>query len=307
MDTQKPLSLPGSAPYENVLISPVVVFNILDHFVRRGENQARVIGTLLGTINEEDGSVVISNSYPVPHTETEQVVVNMEFHRNMMALYKKIAPDEVIVGWYATGSRLYDTSQLIHNFYWREMNAPPVHLLVTVPEGESTAKPTMGKRAAVTDQLTVLPLYSQQLALSDRGTLQEQFHPLNYQLLTGPADRVAFDALTSELSAENVDANAPLKLSDLATLEHAVTRVLQYIDQVHDYLSRVVDGKEQTPSAEVGRLISDTLALLPHSEPNFEKIFTHGLQDVLMLVYLANLTRTHLLLAEKLRDQTSTL
>lgn len=165
----------------------------------------------------------------------------------------------------------------------------------------------MGKRAAVTDQLTVLPLYSQQLALSERGTLQEQFHPLNYQLLTGPADRVAFDALTSELTAETVDANAPLKLSDLATLEHAVTRVLQYIEQVHDYLSRVVDGKEQTPSAEVGRLISDTLALLPHSEPNFEKIFTHGLQDVLMLVYLANLTRTHLLLAEKLRDQTSTL
>lgn len=77
--------------------------------------------------------------------------------------------------------------------------------------------------------------------------------------------------------------------------------------QVHDYLSRVVDGREQTPSAEVGRLISDTLALLPHTEPNFEKIFTHGLQDVLMLVYLANLTRTHLLLAEKLRDQTSTL
>lgn len=133
---------------------------------------------------------------------------------------------------YATGSRLYDTSQLIHNFYWREMNAPPVHLLVTVPEGESTAKPVMGKRAAVTDQLTVLPLYSQQLALSDRGTLQEQFHPLNYQLLTGSADRVAFDALTSELTTENVDANVPLKLSDLATLEHAVTRVLQYIDQV---------------------------------------------------------------------------
>lgn len=73
METAKPLSLPGSAPYENVLISPVVVFNVLDHFVRRGENQARVIGTLLGTINEEDGTVVISNSYPVPHTETEQV------------------------------------------------------------------------------------------------------------------------------------------------------------------------------------------------------------------------------------------
>ena len=114
---------------------------------------------------------------------------------------------------YATGSRLYDTSQLIHNFYWREMNAPPVHLLVTAPEGESTAKPTMGKRAAVTDQLTVLPLYSQQLALSERGTLQEQFHPLNYQLLTGPADRVAFDGLTSELSADNVDIMKDIHLS----------------------------------------------------------------------------------------------
>jgi translation initiation factor 3 subunit F len=53
-------------------------------------------------------------------------------------------------------------------------------------------------------------------------------------------------------------------------------------------------------------MISDTLALLPsHESSEFDKMFANSLQDVLMVVYLANLMRTHLLLAERLRDQTT--
>jgi len=45
------------------------------------------------------------------------------------------------------------------------------------------------------------------------------------------------------------------------------------------------------------------MATLPTTEASFDQMFTNGVQDVLMVVYLANLTRSHLLLAEKLRDQ----
>lgn len=51
-------------------VYPIVLFNILDHFIRRNEDH-RVIGTLVGNSNE--GIVEIKNCFPVPHTEGEQV------------------------------------------------------------------------------------------------------------------------------------------------------------------------------------------------------------------------------------------
>jgi hypothetical protein len=56
----------------SVKVHPVVIFNILDHFIRRTEGQDRVIGTLLG-VNVE-GVIEIRNCFPVPHTEGEQVL-----------------------------------------------------------------------------------------------------------------------------------------------------------------------------------------------------------------------------------------
>jgi hypothetical protein len=54
-----------------VKVHPVVIFSILDHYIRRNEGY-RVIGTLTGNMN--DGIIEIKNCYPVPHTEGEQVI-----------------------------------------------------------------------------------------------------------------------------------------------------------------------------------------------------------------------------------------
>jgi translation initiation factor 3 subunit F len=53
-------------------VHPLVLFNILDHYIRRNEGQDRVIGTLLGTKTGSQ-TVTITNSFPVPHSEGEQV------------------------------------------------------------------------------------------------------------------------------------------------------------------------------------------------------------------------------------------
>lgn len=50
-------------------LHPTVLFNICDSFIRRNDQQDRVIGTLLGSISS-DGSVEIRNSYAVPHNES---------------------------------------------------------------------------------------------------------------------------------------------------------------------------------------------------------------------------------------------
>jgi len=54
-------------------VSPTVVLAILDHYVRRNEDQDRVIGTLLGVLNEA-GEIEVRNSFPVPHNEKDGTV-----------------------------------------------------------------------------------------------------------------------------------------------------------------------------------------------------------------------------------------
>jgi len=86
---------------QNVIILPVVFFTILDHYLRRTDQQERVIGTLLGRRTENE--IEIRTAFAVLHSETdEQVAVDTEYHRTMYELHRKVNPKEGIVGWYVT-------------------------------------------------------------------------------------------------------------------------------------------------------------------------------------------------------------
>eukprot|EP01122_Echinamoeba_exundans_P000457 TRINITY_DN10406_c0_g1_i1.p1 TRINITY_DN10406_c0_g1~~TRINITY_DN10406_c0_g1_i1.p1 ORF type:complete len:295 (-),score=81.83 TRINITY_DN10406_c0_g1_i1:37-921(-) len=272
----------GSDPYDKVIVHPVVVFNILDHWIRRPDTKQRVIGTLLGSITE-DGNVEIRNCYPVPHTEAEQIAVNLEYHRNMLQLHARVAPEDVVVGWYATGNEVKMSSGLIHNFYQREMNQnAPVHLLLDTDLSKG--------------KIEVTTFHGFQINFGEKGALQQYFLPLPNEYLAYDQDKVAFDVLSQSATSEKAS------VSDLNSLEHNLNKLLSLLEDVSQYVDEVVAGKA-APNNAVGRALQQTLALLPTSEASFEHMFTNGVQDVLMVIYLANLTRSHLLLAERMRDQ----
>ncbi|EDM17928.1 eukaryotic translation initiation factor 3, subunit 5 (epsilon) (predicted), isoform CRA_e [Rattus norvegicus] len=122
-------ALPGPFPGGRVVrLHPVILASIVDSYERRNEGAARVIGTLLGTVDKH--SVEVTNCFSVPHNESEdEVAVDMEFAKNMYELHKKVSPNELILGWYATGHDITEHSVLIHEYYSRE--APnPIHLTV---------------------------------------------------------------------------------------------------------------------------------------------------------------------------------
>lgn len=51
----------------------------------------------------------------------------------------------------------------------------------------------------------------------------------------------------------------------------------------------------------IGRFLMDAVSVVPRVDPQaFEKMFNSHLQDLLMVVYLANMTRTQLSIAERL-------
>jgi len=119
-----------------VKVHPVVIFSILDHFVRRNdESQTRVIGSLLGT--NIDGVIEITNCFPVPHTEEESVWVDEEFVKIMIELHKKASPKESLLGWYATGPEIDEITTIIHEFYGKE-TSNPVHLTVDTTLSNAT-------------------------------------------------------------------------------------------------------------------------------------------------------------------------
>ena len=65
--------------------------------------------------------------------------------------------------------------------------------------------------------------------------------------------------------------------------------------------SRVNDGKIPA-DAEVGRFLADALASVPRlTREQFEKVFGDAIQDVLLVMYLSNVTKMQLMLAEKLQ------
>ncbi|KAF8902686.1 JAB1/Mov34/MPN/PAD-1 ubiquitin protease-domain-containing protein, partial [Mucidula mucida] len=192
----------------NVTIHPVALFSILDHYLRRTEKQARVLGTLLGTRN--DSEVQVRSSFAVLHSETsEQVAVDMDYHRAMYDLHHKVNPKEVIVGWYSTGANLNTLSALIQNFYSQE-TAPHQAIHVALNTGVDGSEPA-GVKAYFSSPVGVFP------------------RPGKLRLCPGTVD-----LLKSTSTCPNASSSQPV--ADLEIIEGAIKTVTDMLDRVLTYV-----------------------------------------------------------------------
>ena len=55
--------------------------------------------------------------------------MELDFASDMFDLHHKVSPNEVIVGWWSTGSDIIDHSLLIHDYYKRVVDNP-IHITV---------------------------------------------------------------------------------------------------------------------------------------------------------------------------------
>ncbi|TFY66499.1 hypothetical protein EVG20_g4593 [Dentipellis fragilis] len=267
----------------NVTVHPVALFSILDHYLRRTDTQDRVIGTLLGTRTENCDLVDVRSAFAVLHSETsEQVAVDMEYHRAMYELCQRTSPKEVIVGWYSTGSNLNTYSALIQNFYSQETAPhPAIHIALNtgIEENQET-----GVKAYISSPVGVYP------------------KPENAVFLPIPVDLRFNDAERSGLQLLNSPTPTPAPISDIALLETTLTTLIEMIDRVLVYVRAVLSGEKQGDKA-VGRYLMDTFAT--GAEDLDKSGFTGSLQDTLMMTYLANLVRAQAEVSARLALVTS--
>jgi translation initiation factor 3 subunit F len=127
------------------------------------------------------------------------------------------------------------------------------------------------------------------------------FRDIRLTVVNGESDRVGIDNLVKMTSMGAAGAAPGGGSAELDSVESTVKKLLRTLDGVVEYVDKVVKGN-QTAEPEVVRLLQQLVAAAPRlPTESFEKMFNTQVQDMLTIVYLANLTRTQLALAEKLQ------
>jgi translation initiation factor 3 subunit F len=232
--------------------------------------------------------VVVHSSFAVSHTETtDQVEVDMEYQKAMLALHLRASPKEVLVGWYATSSELNTFSALIQNHYSSQGEGtfpfPAVHVTVACQPGQDVEV-----RTYISTPVGVSP---------ERAADSAAFVPVPYTVNYGEADRAGVEAM--EL-AKNSESRTATALTEIENLERSLEDTLGMLDRVAKYVENVIE-EEAEPSTALGQFLLNTLALAPKVDPaDIEKDFNNHIQDVLTVSYLANMIRTQMDLSNRL-------
>jgi translation initiation factor 3 subunit F len=271
------------------------IFSIFDHALRRDPQSYRVIGALLGTRSEDGMEVEVRNCFAIPHTETEdQVEVDVEYQKNMLALQLKANPREVLLGWYTTSLELNSFSSLIQNFFASPETGtfphPAVHLTLSTQAGQAIeAKTYISAPVGVN---------------AERAAESCLFIPVPHAVQYGEADKAGLELVSG---AKDVDARAAPIVTDIEGLERAVEQTLDLLERVSDYVAGVID-EERAPSNALGQLLINALSLAPSIDPaDVERDFNNHVQDVLLVSYLTNTIRTQIDLSQRLATSVITM
>lgn len=275
-------------------VHPVAILTILDSYVRRPEGAKRTIGTLLGYIT---GSVLdITDAYAVIHKDTEDqgVLMETDYHKHVFQLRQKVSPREVVVGWFSTGDEITGTSAVIHSFYCSKEShfqpsivlPSPIHLLVdtSLQKRNLAIKAFLNVRTVIADSLL-------------------QFHEIPLEVQTSAAEKAGISLL---MQARRAAREAPPGSQPVASIgqmdgfEGGLRELLELFKKFQAYVREVAAGKKEG-DLTVGRSITRTLCMEPVIDVDaVENLCMNSLQDTLMVVYLSNLTKTQISLAEKI-------
>ena len=211
------------------------------------------------------------------------MAVDTEFHEKMLELHQTVNPREEIVGWYATGTALPVITLRVHDYYGPSCEQP-VHL-------------TLDNRA-VGGALTLTTYVSSAVSLAKRS-FGSQFREVSMSVMP-----VAPEAVNDLVATERrVDAlTTPSRLStELDGLKRSLKKLGQMLTDACSYVDKVNAG-EIEGDKRIGRMLGDAIARIPHhSGADFQKVFTDNIQDMLMVAYLAELTKAQIALSEKLQ------
>ncbi|KAJ1457842.1 hypothetical protein M885DRAFT_514331 [Pelagophyceae sp. CCMP2097] len=207
----------------------------------------------------------------------------------MCGLLARVNKAEKVCGWYATsaGAAIADSSSLIHEFYSREC-ADAVHLVVDTSLGERGVE--------------LKAFYSTRLCVGGLE-LARAFAPVKVELVFSDAERLCVERMIKGQAEPFASAEAVATLpTELENVEASVSRLVGLVDSTLAYVDDVIAGT-RAPDAAAARHIADALACLPKLPADArDTAFTANMNDVVMVSYLASITKTQLAIAAKIHE-----
>jgi len=261
--------------YEKVVVHPLVLLSVVDHYNRTAKDtKKRVVGMLLGSVSK--GVVDVTNSFAVPFEEDDKDpniwFLDHSFKEQMFAMFKKVNASEKLIGWYSTGPKIrpgdLNVDQLV-----RRYTPNPVMVIIDV-KPKQLGIPTEAYHAV--EEIRE----GQQLAWT--------FKHITSEISATESEEVGVEHLLRDVKDTTVSTLANQVVQKLGSLKGLASR-LQEIDA---YLQNVLSGRLPVNHQIIYKL-QDIFNLLPNL--NIEaliKAFAVKTNDMMLAIYLSSIIRT---------------
>nr|CAG4637888.1 EOG090X08T4 [Chydorus sphaericus] len=272
---QSVMASSGATGSISVLLHPLVVMNISEHWtrVRAQEGKAQqVIGALIG--KQKGRSLEIMNSFELVFTHVEgNIIIDRDYYNTKEEQFKQVFSEMDFLGWYTTGDAPNESDILVHKQIC-EINESPVILKLNPFTRNNADLP-------VTMYESVIDLVN--------GKATMLFVELSYTLATEEAERIGVDHVARMASSESSENSQVAE--QLQAQHNAVKMLANRVKLILEYI-RAMERGEVPKSHDVLREAKSLTHRLPvlNSEIFQEEYYTQY-NDVLLQTYLASLTK----------------
>jgi 26S proteasome regulatory subunit N8 len=283
----------SSTPVSKVIVHPLVLLNVVDHYSRVSKVGAvkRVVGILLGSWQTKD-VLDVSNSFAVPFDEDDKDpnvwFLDNDYLASMYTMFKKVNAKEKIVGWYHTGPKLHHNDILINDLVKKQSLSQNTVLVIVDVKLKQDVLPTQA--------------YVEVEEVHDDGTPSAKtFEHVSSEIGAEEAEEVGVEHLLRDIKDVTVGTLSQRIANQLSGLEG----LGEYLKDIHRYLKAV--GKGELPvNHSLVNLLQDVLILLPNvTSPGYVKAANIETNDQLMTVYLGSLVRAVIALHNLINNKIS--
>lgn len=262
----------------------------------------------------------MTNCFVVQHSEGNgEVAFNLEVARELFDLHRKNNPNEAIVGWFSAGITEFTVNEysvVIHDYYSRETNNP-IHLTVNPSKSGINIKGKSRKHVYIVYDwsLTIsvlFPLLHIAFIATPFGVPNKSANGIMFSPIKNVSVVGGYETELVGLKACMLASGVPDKTVN-QSYESEVDMIFSYCKKSSDLISQIITFIDEnilsTSSAKnlpvnsnhIGRqLMSMIESVVPLKDD--DDVLNTNLKDLLMVIYLANLTKTQLMLHEKLNS-----
>lgn len=269
------------APYDRVIVHPLVLLSAVDHFNRVGNvsRNARVVGCLLGCTKIIDGKRVldISNSFAVPFDEDSKEdkvwYLDHDYLDTMFNMFRKVNAKERVVGWYHTGPELHANDTEINDIF--KKYTPKAVLCVVETTTNDWSLPTRA-------------YYCTEEVNDDGKPSTKTFNHLPVEIGAEEAEEVGVEHLCRDVF-NNTQGTLSQKIG--AQIK-GLKGFGQKLEQISQYLKDVAAGKLPM-NYKIIYGLQDIFNLLPDvTGEEFNESMQQVSNDQMLIVYLASMVKS---------------